>query len=387
MENKISICFISGAYPECHDGVGDYTAKLIGALNKENLEINLITSDEELIHKYVRQHDLSRVFPVIKRWNVFAVIAILKLVVKEKFDIIHLQFPSSRYKKTIFLCFLPFLLRFFFKKKVIATLHEFSVSYPINKVRQILLSLGSHRIVVTDDNDARQLARSIGSKKRKISLIPIGSNIDICEHNLAEKEAFLEKTGLSKQAKIIIFFGFIHPNKGIEYLLKSMRKIIDRGIAAQLLIVSRLDFSNNAYHKKLKKLIDFLGINKSIFITGYVTPQEVSKFLSFSDICALPFVDGVTMRRGTLMAALMHGKAIISTKSNNYVPHQLANRKNIYLVPINDAEGLAGAIEVLCTNNQLRQKIAEAASHLSQDFSWEKIAQAHKKLYENVIGN
>lgn len=386
MEHRIRVCFISGAYPLCCDGIGDYTAKLISSLSRENLEISLITSNEEPIREYIKQNNLPRIFPIIKRWNIFALIAMLKFIAKEKFDIIHLQFPSSRYKRTFSLCFFPFLLRLFLKKKAIVTLHEFSISYPISKFRQILLSLGSSKVIVTDNDDVKHLAGKIIAGKRKICFIPIGSNIDVYECDLREKESFFKKTGLNEQARTIAFFGFIHQNKGIEYLLQAISKVKNDGISVQLLVMSQLNFVSNAYHNKIKQLIESLALDKSIFITGYMASQEVSKFLSFSDICVLPFTDGVTLRRGTLMAALCHGKAIISTRSN-YIPSQLVDKENICLISVNNVKELEEAIKLLCIDNELRKKIAEKSEKLSKDFSWDKIAKIHKELYQKTAGN
>jgi len=387
MNTKIRVCIISGAYPKVNDGIGDYTAKLVNSFNKDNLEVSLITSKDEAIRKNIEKNNNFRILPIIKKWNIFALIAILRLIKNERFDIIHLQFPSTKYRRTVSLCFLPFFIRMFFRDtKTVITLHEFSISYPINKLRQILLSLGSHKVVVTDRNELSQLRKFMVNGTKKIVFIPIGSNIEVYEYSPKEKESFLKKSGIHGQAKIITFFGFVHPNKGIEYLLKSIRKVIDNGIPVQLVVIAQLDFANNAYHNKLKKLMDSLRINESIFITGYTAEQEVSRFLSFSDICVLPFCDGVTLRRGTLIAALAHGKPVVATKSNRYIPFQLRDKENIYFIPVNDVKGLAKAIELLCAENELREKIAAGASLLAKEFSWDKIARAHEMLYQNILG-
>ncbi|MDD4955177.1 MAG: glycosyltransferase [Candidatus Omnitrophica bacterium] len=386
MENKINVCMISGAYPPCRDGIGDYTARLIDGLRKENIKVSLITSEEEQISEYVRKNNIENVFPIIKRWNIFAVLAILKFAAEGRFDVIHLQFPSSRYKRTFSLCFLPILLGLFLRKKTVVTLHEFSISYPINKLRQIILGLGSSKVILTDNNEIKKFPAGFIAGKRKICFIPIGSNIDIYGADSGEKEEFFKKTGLSRQAKIITFFGFIHSNKGLNCLLKAVKKVEAYGIPAQLLVMSQLDFKSNAYHAKVKKLIGALGLDKTVFITGYLSPEEVSRFLSFSDICALPFSDGATLRRGTLMAALSHGKAVISTRAGRNDSSQLIDRENILLVPSGNAHALAEAIKNLCTDGGLRRKIEEGAFHLSKDFSWDKITCMHKELYSELTG-
>ncbi len=381
MDMRYRICIINGAYPPLRDGIGDYTYKLIESLRKNDLPISLITSRIENISG---SGDNFKIFPVIKKWNLFGVFLILRLINKYNFDIIHIQYPSSAYRKTVFFAALPFLIRVFFRKvKVIITLHEFSIAYPVNKVKQLLLAAFSHRIIVTAEGDFNELIRFPFCGQHKTEIIPIGNNINICLNGAGSREYFKEKGLIGSDTKIISFFGFIHPNKGIESLLEAVADLKREGFPVFLLLISGLDYAANKYHKQIGECIDRLSMAEFLHWTGYVDSGEVSRLLAISDICVLPFKDGVSLRRGTLVAALAHGLPVISTRGRN-IPEELRHNENIYLVPRNDAESLSAAISELIKDGNLRQCIAGAAGKFSEGFSWKKISLAHTNLYQEV---
>ncbi len=384
---KASICVISGTYPPVRDGIGDYTFKLIGRLKKDGLKMSLVTSKGGGIDRHVNETDYPDVLPDIKRWNIYAVRAILGLIEKNEFDIVHIQYPTLAYRRTLSLHFLPLFIRALFKHtKAVTTLHEFSIGYPFNKIRQFFLALFSHRLVVTEKKDYDQILRILPGAERKMRVIPVGSNIDVCDYNPAERAAFIKNCGLGDDVKIISFFGVIHANKGFECLLRAVSGALHDDVPVCLNVISNFDPGRIPYHAGIKRLIDFLGIEKSVHLTGYASPEKVSRLLSLSDLCVLPFTDGATLRRGTLIAAAAHRKPIISTRSKDYIPPQLIDKENILLVPINDEHKLKEAIKLLCADSALRERLGAGAGLLAKEFSWDKIAEAHRALYLDMTG-
>lgn len=383
----MKICLVNGAFPPINDGIGDYTAKLMGNLKNRNVEVYLITSDEKQVRDGMRGVPSPRIYPIIKKWNILGMLAIVSLAKKHNFNIVHLQFPSTRYQRTFSLCLLPLFLRMFVRGiRVGVTFHEFSVSYPINRLRQFILALFSHRVIITDEDGFNQFCGLLPWGKKKLAVIPIGSSIDVFDYDTRERVDFLKKLGLSEKTVIVSFFGVVHSNKGVECLLKAASRVISDGFPLHLVFISQLDSRGNAYHSRVEELIDFLGIKKSVFWTGYVAPEDASRLLSFSDICALPFTDGVTLRRSTLMAALTHRKAVVSTRSGRYIPRELVDGSNILLVPINDTYRMAEAIKLLCGDDKLRRRLEEAAGCLAKSFLWSKITDMHLDIYETLGG-
>ena len=83
------------------------------------------------------------------------------------------------------------------------------------------------------------------------------------------------------------------------------------------------------------------------------------------------------------MAALAHGLPIVSTHPRVNVP-ELRTGENILLVPPDAPVALAEAIARLAESIELRRRLSEGAARLSQDFTWEKIAEKTQALYEKV---
>ena len=132
-----------------------------------------------------------------------------------------------------------------------------------------------------------------------------------------------------------------------------------------------------------EELREELGLTDRVFWTGYTPQPEVSANLLASDICVLPYRDGVSFRRGSFMAALSHGLPIVSTRPRVDVP-ELVHGENILLVPPDAPVALAEAIARLAQDANLRRRLGEGAARLAQVFTWEKIAEKTKALYEEI---
>jgi glycosyltransferase involved in cell wall biosynthesis len=148
--------------------------------------------------------------------------------------------------------------------------------------------------------------------------------------------------------------------------------------------VGSSDPSNVAYLQKMEALIRELGMTGQISWTDYVDGQEVSANFWASDICVLPYRDGVSFRRGTLMAALAHGLPIVSTYPRVEVA-EIMEDENMALVPSDDIEALVGKIAQLAASPSLRRRLARGAAELSKLFSWEAIAERTMRVYEEVL--
>ena len=102
------------------------------------------------------------------------------------------------------------------------------------------------------------------------------------------------------------------------------------------------------------------------------------------DVIALPYRDGVSVRRGSLMAALAHGCAIITTNPQVDTPELVGNR-HVRLVPAESPTALALAIEDLAKNPELRADMGRNAAKLAADYSWEAIAARTAAFYQDLI--
>jgi glycosyltransferase involved in cell wall biosynthesis len=115
-----------------------------------------------------------------------------------------------------------------------------------------------------------------------------------------------------------------------------------------------------------------------------VDDQAVSGHLIAADMVALPFRDGVSFRRGSLMAALAHGCAIITTHPQMDVP-ELISDDQVRMIPAESPTALSIAIEDLAYNPELREDLGRHARDLAQQFTWENIAVQTAAYFEELL--
>jgi glycosyltransferase involved in cell wall biosynthesis len=126
-----------------------------------------------------------------------------------------------------------------------------------------------------------------------------------------------------------------------------------------------------------------LGVSQRVIWSGYRPPDEVSALWQASDIAVLPYADGASLRRGTLLAAFAHGLPVVSTTPRVAV-EQLRDGENILLAAPGDDRALAEQVIALINSPELRAKLSQGALRLAEEFSWSRIADQHLALYEDA---
>jgi glycosyltransferase involved in cell wall biosynthesis len=146
---------------------------------------------------------------------------------------------------------------------------------------------------------------------------------------------------------------------------------------------------DRAYAAEIEQRIAERGLGERVRITGHCDESSVSAHLLAADLAALPFTDGASFRRGSLLAALAHGLPVVTTASapTPSVPGvpSLLDGVNTLLVPPEQPEALAQALERLMNDQLLRQRVAEGGRALAGQFSWESIAAQHEQFYGQLL--
>jgi len=149
---------------------------------------------------------------------------------------------------------------------------------------------------------------------------------------------------------------------------------------------------------------------RRVAATGYLDAAEVSAALLACDTVALPFLDGASARRGTLMAAIAHGVPIVTTRPPARAAHGngaarlvsglplaiaesgpasspglLRDEDSALLVPPGDDAALAGALARLADDEILRTRLAAGVAALAPRFAWEAIAEEMERVYADVL--
>jgi glycosyltransferase involved in cell wall biosynthesis len=191
--------------------------------------------------------------------------------------------------------------------------------------------------------------------------------------------------------KIILTFGLINPNKGIEYGIKAISNIVKKHPNVLYIILGtthpevRKQFGEE-YRLSLELLVKKLGIENNVeFFNYFVTKKELIKFLIASDIYLTPYLSKEQIVSGTLAYALTCGKALISTPYW-YAEELLADKRGI-LVPFKDENAISDAVIKLLEDEKQFSQYRKNAYDYGREFVWENVAEKFENAFIRAIEN
>jgi glycosyltransferase involved in cell wall biosynthesis len=377
---------ITGEYPPMQGGVGAFTQELARALTALGHEVYVFTDHRAAVPI---ANSPVQVTADAHSWGWGTLSRIRRWAQAQKLDVVNIQYQAAAFNMAAFVHILPLRLD---SAHVVTTFHDLLVPYlfpkagPLRYQAVLTLARSSDGVIVTNRGDERRL----GSEKVVASLrhIPIGSNIRpelAPDYNRSVWRAAL---GFQPDDTVIGYFGFLNASKGIDTLLQALRITRNNNLPAKLLVIGgrtgTSDPANIVYAREVDAMVEDLNLHEHIRWTGFVDSAAVSGHLAACDILALPFRDGVSFRRGSLMAALAHGCAIITTHPQVDMP-ELVEDVHVRLIPPDSPTALAIAIEDLADNPELREEMGRNARALSARFTWETIAAQTAAYYAEIL--
>jgi glycosyltransferase involved in cell wall biosynthesis len=216
---------------------------------------------------------------------------------------------------------------------------------------------------MTSEFERRSLAKKMPWADARIRVIPIGSNI----------EPLLAQPDICQRR--VVYHGLIMPRKGIESFIDFSRLVRGKDLDWELVVIGRIPPIHEEYAKPLMEL----GLSYGVRWILDRSPEDVSELLSGGGLAYLPFPDGASERRGSLKSALAAGLPCITTQTEQ-TPDDLAKAVAVAATP-QEAFGLALH---LMGSREERQRLSLAALEYARNFSWDRIAQSHIELYNEV---
>jgi glycosyltransferase involved in cell wall biosynthesis len=383
----MKIGLITGEYPPQQGGVGDFTREVARALVAAGHEAQVITGCAK--HEAgCRNEDGVVVRRVISSWGIRCWPQIRDVVQREHFELLNIQYEPAAYGMQAGVNFLPSgWVRRTIKTPIVTTFHDLLAPYLFPKAGPLrwkvveYLARHSEAVIVTNGEDRARLA------DLEPHVIPIGSNIDPALAGEFDRTAERARWGIQPAEYVLGYFGFLNLSKGGSDLMEALKVLSDRGMPVKLLLIGgrtgSSDPTNAAYAAQVENLIESLGVQDRIITTGYLEPAEVSRALLICDALILPYVDGASLRRGSLLAAIAHGRAIVTTEPR-YPIGGLTNGESVLYVRPRDPAGLADAVQQVLSDPQLRARLQTQVSKAAQLYTWDRIAAQTIAVYERA---
>jgi glycosyltransferase involved in cell wall biosynthesis len=378
---------ITGEYSPMQGGVGDFTRELSRELAAQGHGVCVLTRylPDAAGHEQIDGVDIHRVMPA---WGWDARRRIEAFVRVHGFDVANLQYQAAAFQMHPAINLLPGALSN--KLPTVVTFHDLLVPYLFPKAGALRwkaianMARTASACIVTNSEDAAKLATE---GITNASLIPIGSNVLPSALSGFDRSAWLQARGIDPALTLIGYFGFMNQSKGGETLMRALAELRNSGINAAVLHIGgqtgASDPTNAEYAKLLRELGRSCGAGPFWFETGFLQPADVSAGFAACACLALPYRDGASYRRGTLMAALAHRCAIVTTTPRVDVP-AFCDGDNMLFVPPDDASATAAAIKRLLADPPLAAHLSAGAGALSSTFAWPGIARASAQLFEQI---
>ncbi len=253
---------------------------------------------------------------------------------------------------------------------VIATLHTV-LEHPSADERRVMEALLRRysKVIVMVEKGKEILERVHGADGRAIAVIPHG----VPDREYAEPDALKARFGWERR-KVVLTFGLLAPNKGIETLIAAMPEIVANEPRALYIVLGAthpnlVAHEGEAYRDGLKMLAASKGVADHVrFIDTFLEQDELVDYLQAADIYATPYTNPAQITSGTLAYAVGVGKAVVSTP---YIhAREILDGDHGRIVQFGDSAGFAREIVELLSDDAERAALSRRAYARGRAMLW-----------------
>jgi glycosyltransferase involved in cell wall biosynthesis len=218
----------------------------------------------------------------------------------------------------------------------------------------ILLSAASRIWITIPAWEAYWRPYALGREKT-FSWLPVVSNVPVINDPEAIKA--VRSRYVSAEGSIVGHFGS-YDRHNTELLLATVSPLLRNGSKDVLLLLGR-----GGEQAREAIIRNYPEMEERVHATGALVAADLSRHLGACDLMLQPYIDGVSSRRGSTMAALAHGLPVITTSGRLTEP-LWAESKAVSLVPVEDVRALVETTRRLLPNAAMRSSMSSAAKEL-----------------------
>src|SRR5208282_313296 len=257
---------------------------------------------------------------------------------------------------------------------VVTTLHTV-LSEPNAEQQQVMREIiaRSTRLVVMAERGRCMLEEIYQATPAKLDLIPHG----IPDIPFVDPNFYKDQFGVGGK-RVLLTFGLLSPNKGIEHVLNALPEIVAEFPDAVYILLgathpNELRTRGEAYRLGLESIVAQHELeNHVIFHNRFVDLKELTEFIGAADLYVTPYLDEAQSTSGTLAYAFGAGKAVISTPY--WHAGELLKDESGVLVPFADPRAIACEVNGLLRDEGRRNAMSDHAYKLGRKMVWSNTA-------------
>jgi phosphatidyl-myo-inositol alpha-mannosyltransferase len=293
----------------------------------------------------------------------FAARRVARVFATTTFDIVHVHEPLTP--------LVPWFVLRRARVPIVGTFHVhrerghrlYAASRPL---LALLMRRIAYRIAVSDAARRTVAAQFPGP----YDVIPNGIDIDRFRTPSRRPASF------ASDRRHVLFVGRLEPRKGLDHLIRAMRRVQARTPAVRLLIAGE-----GPDRPQLESLARTVGTD--VVFAGHVDDDALPGYFHASDVVCSPALGGESFGL-VLLEAMACGKAVVASRIDGYAA-LTGESECARLVTPGDADALAAALINLLDDDEVRRAVGERGAARAEGFDWGAIAHRLESIYYNLL--
>ncbi len=271
------------------------------------------------------------------------------------------------------------------RRPLVVTCHTVRVEEASPAKREVFREVLSRadRIIVMSEKAVEIIEEVYKTNRDKISVIPHG----IHDRPFVDPNYYKDKFGVEGR-RMLLTFGLLHRNKGIEYMIEALPRIVERHPQTTYVVLGAthpnvVRQEGESYRYSLQRRARELGIEEHVmFHPRFVELDELLEYLGATDILVTPYTKKEHITSGVLAYAAGMGKAVVSTPY--WHAEELLEDGRGKLVPMHNANALADSINELLDDEAALSAMRKRAYKYCRTMTWPAIARSYLEAFDEV---
>jgi len=300
------------------------------------------------------------------KWDVHRLAALVALVRRERFDVLHAHMFGSNLWGTLIgrACGVPVLIA-----------HEHSWSYEGNRLRKWLdgrvIGRLTTRFIAVSSRDAERMVSIEHVPPEKVVMIP---NAYVPRPGSVVGD-LRQELGIGNESPLVAVVSLLRPEKALSVLLDAYRRVLKAVPDAHLIIAG-----DGPCRDGLEQQTRELGMTDKVHFLG--RRRDVDAILSAADVAAMS-----SDSEGTPLVAYecMANRTPLVATAVGGLPDVIEDGRTGLLVARRDPSALATALIDLLEDPARRERIAAAAAERLDEFTLEAAVRRYALLYVTLV--
>lgn len=401
----MKVCIVSPHVPS-DDAIGLYTAQIAAELCKKAEVVVLANKGPNLpTLSRIEQNEGGCHYTVLRIWSpsLFYPFTIFREIVRQKPDVVHAQHEYFLYGKGLMgvLFLIVLLLTRLCQVPLVVTMHHvipreradvfrdfIRIRIPVVAIKAFLTFFNgffsiSNKIVVASTAFEQTLSIDYKISDKKIEVVQHFASPN--KPNVGEDNSLNAKRRLRLYGKTVaLFFGYIRPDKGIEYVLYSLPDVIRIFPNVIFSVVGKAQPNYHAYFDFIQRLVDKLELSQYVRFENYVPEELLPVFFTAADVVIFPYTSTIGRTPIAHLNVASHGKPIIATNIDCF-EKDFTDHENAILIPPKNPDALSKSIIEVFADPTLSNRLSINVTKYCSQRSLEKAISHILEIYHDVL--